>query len=87
MGPECVVLPAPAVGQALGFRHRDEQLGIQEFISEPSVERLGNAVLPRRSRFDVGGAGAAALAPFPEGVSDELRTSRCGCTSVPDRGW
>lgn len=37
MRPECVVLPAPAIGQALGFRHRGEQLGVEEFIPEPAV--------------------------------------------------
>ena len=58
MGPEGVVLPAPAIGQALGFRHRGEQLGVEEFIPEPAVERLGKAVLPRCSWFDVGSAGA-----------------------------
>ena len=40
------VLPEPAIGQALGFRHRGEQFGVQEFIPEPGVERLVNAVLP-----------------------------------------
>jgi hypothetical protein len=40
MGPEGVVLPAPAVGQAMSLSHRDEQLGVQEFIPEPTVERF-----------------------------------------------
>ena len=47
MGPEGVVLPAPAIGQALGPSHRGEQLGVEEFVPEPAVERLGIAVLPR----------------------------------------
>ena len=76
MRPEGVVLPAPAIGQALGFRHRGEQLGVEEFIPEPAVERLGKAVLPRCSWFDVGGASAAALAPLPEGVSVAARLLR-----------
>jgi len=37
MRPECVVLPAPAIGQALGLCHGGEQLGIEEFIPEPAV--------------------------------------------------
>ena len=45
MGPEGVVLPAPAIGQALGLSHRGEQLGVEEFVPEPAVERLGIAVL------------------------------------------
>jgi hypothetical protein len=43
MGPEGVVLPAPALGQALGFRHRGEQLGVEEFIPEPTVRRRPQA--------------------------------------------
>lgn len=37
MRPEGVALPAPAIDQALHFRHRDEKLGVQEFIPEPAV--------------------------------------------------
>ncbi len=76
MRPEGVVLPAPAVGQALGLRHRGKQLGVEEFIPEPAVERLGKAVLLRRSWFDVGSAGVAALAPFPESVGVAVRLLR-----------
>ncbi len=72
MGPEGVVLPAPTISQALGLSHRGEQLGIEELIPEPAVERFGKAVLPRRSWFDVGRSGAAALAPALEHVGDEL---------------
>jgi hypothetical protein len=38
MGPEGVVLPAPAIGQAVSLSHRGEQLGVQELIPEPAVE-------------------------------------------------
>jgi hypothetical protein len=47
MRPEGVALPAPAISQGLGLSHRGEQLGIEEFIPEPAVERLGKPVLPR----------------------------------------
>ncbi len=46
MWPEGVVLLAPAIGEALGLSHRGEQLGVEEFILEPAIERLGKAVLP-----------------------------------------
>ena len=65
MRPEGVVLPAPAVGQALGFSHRDKQFSVEELIPEPAVERLGKAVLPRGAWLDVGGRHTAALAPAP----------------------
>ncbi len=47
MRPQGVVLPAPAISQGLGLGHGGEQLGVQEFVLEPTVERLGKAVLPR----------------------------------------
>ncbi len=46
MWPEDVVLQAPAIGQALGLSHRGEQLGVEEFIPDAAVERLGKPVLP-----------------------------------------
>ncbi len=66
MRPECVVLPAPAISQELSLECRGEQLGVEELIPEPAVERLGKAVLPWRSGLDVGRAGGGAgLAPVP----------------------
>jgi len=47
MWPERVVLPAPAISQELGPGSCGEQLGVEELIPEPSVERFGKAVLPR----------------------------------------
>jgi hypothetical protein len=46
MGPERGLLPAPEIGQALGFRHRGKQFGVEEFIPEPPVERLCKDVYP-----------------------------------------
>jgi hypothetical protein len=64
MRPECVVLPAPVICQQLSLGSRGEQLGVEELIPEPAVERLGKAVLPRLSGLDVGRAGGGAgLAP------------------------
>ena len=72
MAPEGVVLPAPAIGQALGLSHRGEQLGVEEFVPEPAVERLGIAVLLWRAWLDARGCGAAVLAPSSERVGNEL---------------
>jgi len=66
MWPERVVLPAPAIIQELGLGCCAEQLGVEELIPEPSVERFRKAVLPWGSRFDVGRVGGVAdLAPIP----------------------
>ena len=73
MRPEGVVLPPPAIGQALGLSHRGEQLGVQKLIPKPAVERLCKAVLPRGPWLDVGRGGTAVLAPALEGMGDELR--------------
>jgi hypothetical protein len=66
MGPKRVVLPAPAISQELSLGSRGEQLGVEELIPEPTVERFRKAVLPRRSRLDVGRAGGVAgIGPVP----------------------
>jgi len=83
MRPQVVVVPSPVIIQGLGLCHGGEQLGIQELIPEPSVERLGKAVLPRCSWSDLVRGGAAVFAPALEGVSDEFgpvvaTEERCG---------
>jgi len=66
MWHERVLLPAPAISQELSLGSCGEQLGVEELIPEPSVERFRKAVLPWGSRFDVGRAsGVAGLAPVP----------------------
>ncbi len=66
MRPERVVLPAPANGEELSLGCPGEQLGVEELITEPAVERLSKAVLPWGSWLDVGRAGGVAgLAPVP----------------------
>jgi len=74
MRPECVVLPAPAVGQALLYRQRGKQLRIEELVPEPAVERLCKTLLPRCSWLDVGGLGAAVFAPTPQSMNYKLGT-------------
>lgn len=40
MEPEGVVLPAPAVGQAVSLIYRGEQIDVQEYITHPSVVKF-----------------------------------------------
>ncbi len=47
MGPEGVVLPAPAISQGLSLGHRGEEHGVEELVPEEAVERFSKAVLPR----------------------------------------
>lgn len=39
MGHKSIVLPAPAIGEGLRLCNGAEQLGIEELIAEPAVER------------------------------------------------
>ncbi len=73
MEPEGVVLPTPAIGQALSLSHRGEQLSVQELDPEPAVECLGKSVLPRGAWLDVRHGVAAAFCSAPEVVGNELR--------------
>ena len=75
MRPECVVLPAPVLGQDLRLGSGGEQLGVEELIPEAAVKGFRESVLPWGSRGDIGRAGGGAgLAPVPEALGDELRT-------------
>ncbi len=72
LGPAGAVLPAPAISQGLGLGHGGEQLGVQQFIPEPAVERFDKVVLPRSTWFDVRRGGPAVLAPALESMGDEF---------------
>jgi hypothetical protein len=72
MGPEGFVLPSPAIGQGLCLGHGGEQLGVEEFIPELTVELLGKTVLQWGFGLDLGRGGVAALVPAPERLSNEL---------------
>ena len=66
MRPECVVLPAPTIGQDLRLRSGGKQLSVEELIPEPAIERFRESVLPGGSRRDVRRAGGGAgLTPVP----------------------
>jgi hypothetical protein len=65
--PERVVLPTPTIGQDLRLRSCGKELGVEELISEPAIERFCDSVLPVGSRRDLGRAsgGGAGLTPYP----------------------
>ncbi len=72
MGTPRVVLDPPVLDQDLRVEQRVELLDGQEFVAQPSVERLDEGVLPRRTRLDVARARARATAPVPQRVGGEL---------------
>ncbi len=57
--------PSASYQPAVGPREPWKQLGVEELIPEPAVERLRKAVLPRGSGLDVRHGGGARLAPAP----------------------
>jgi hypothetical protein len=83
MGPEVFVLPVLAISQALGLSHRGEQLGLEEYIPEPAIERLGTAVLLPRAWLDPSVFGADVFVRVP-GV--ERAAQAPGSVAVVARG-
>src|SRR3954462_3197120 len=49
MGAAGIVMPSPALDHDLGLLQSVEDLAVQEFISQPRVNRLHIPVLPRRA--------------------------------------
>ncbi len=45
MRPEGVILPAPAIDQAIELSHRGEKFDVEELIPEPAVELFSEPVL------------------------------------------
>ncbi len=72
VGPFRVVVFPPSFDDDLGFSERVEDFTVQQLVSEPGVEALYIAVLPRASRLDIGGLGANGCNPIPNRLSDEL---------------
>jgi hypothetical protein len=86
-----VVLPPPANSQGLGLSRRGEQLGVQELIPEPAIERLGKVDISRQSGRDVGCAGGSAglvrLGNDPRALiaADEFRGRLRACQALLHR--
>ena len=74
MRPHPVVVPPPALNHNLCFPQRVEHLAIEQFVTQPRVETLDIAVLPRTARRDVDRPGAQHGNPSLHSLGDELRT-------------
>jgi len=71
--PHGIVVPPPLLDHDLGLGQRVEDLAVEQFVSEFTVERFHVAVLPRAAGFDLGGLGPDRGDPFAQRRSDELR--------------
>ena len=64
----------PSFDQDLRFRHREEDLAVQQFIAQLAVERFHIAVLPRTTGFDEQRLDVQRLKPQPHERRRELGT-------------
>ena len=86
MWADRVVVAAPLLDDDLGFAEGEEDLPVQEFVSEARIEalavavrpaidsldRLLNGLTPRRAGLDVGGRCSDRRNPVPGGLGGEL---------------
>ena len=63
----------PALDDDLCLREGVEDFPVEKLVPEPGVERLDEAVFPRRSRRDVGRLRSDCSDPLLDGLRNELR--------------
>ena len=73
MGTVAVIILAPLLDEASGFCQGNENILVQAFIAEPSVETLYKTVICGFSRSTVFQTNAMFLRPFIQGMTCELR--------------
>ena len=67
-----VVLVEATLGEPTSLRQVHELLDVEQFISQTTEERFGEAILPRAAWLDVQHLQANTLAMTPNGLCDEL---------------
>ena len=73
MRPHLVVVPTPTLYHHLCLPQRVEDLAVQQLVTQPRIETLDIAVLPRTARRNVGRLGAECGDLFLHGLGDEFR--------------
>jgi len=68
-----VVMLAPLLDDELSFLERVEDLPVEQFIAEASIEALDVSVLPGWSWLDIGRPGGDGLDPLADRFGNELR--------------
>ncbi len=64
MRPVVIIIHSPAIRNISQFINTQEQLSIEQFISEPAVERLDVAILPGTAWSNIQGFYAGFFEPF-----------------------
>ena len=67
-----VVVFPPLFNQDLRLSQAVEDLTVQQLVPESGIEAFTVSILPRRTRFDVGGLCADLCNPISDGPSNEL---------------
>jgi hypothetical protein len=67
-----VEVPPPALNDDLRLGESVEDLAVEQFVPQPGIERLDEAVLPGAAGRDVGGLRANRADPTLYGLGDEL---------------
>lgn len=70
MGPDCVVVLAPALDRALRIGQAGEPVLVQAFVSEAAVEALDVSILDRLAGGDEEQLEPALVGPDIEGADD-----------------
>ena len=78
MRPDRVVVLAPLLNDDLGFLETVEDLPVEQFVAEFSVEAFAIAILPRASGLDVEGLGTDVCQPDANDLG-----RRCSPTVAP----
>src|SRR5476649_1880402 len=68
-----VVVPSPGFDHDPGFVERVEDLPVEQFVTQFSVEGFAVAILPGTARFDIGGLGSDGRNPLQKCRCHELR--------------
>ena len=86
MGSNLVVFPSPAFNQNLRLQQSVEDLEVQQFVSELSIETLDISILPGASRFDVKRPDSHPSQPLSDNLGRKLApvvgSKMLGCSSL-----
>jgi hypothetical protein len=73
VGPDCIVVYAPALDDLARVRQAEEPVFVQALVAEAAVEALDVGILVRLARVNEVQSDALRVRPGIEGSPDELR--------------
>ncbi|ODN68014.1 hypothetical protein A6302_04354 [Methylobrevis pamukkalensis] len=82
MVAEGVVVDPPVLDDPSGLSKREEEVLVEAFVTEPTVEALDEGILYRRAGCDVVPFDPPFLAEAQDGMANELRAPPWGNDSL-----